>query len=122
MSDAIADFFRKLQGYQPMLPPSSRATMQVNLRRPDGQTEHRYLEFEARSVRVTRDVASADAVLSVDIETFDRVARGGNIIAALLRNDILLNGDLRVLALLMKLIPSPVDAHDPRAFVAERRR
>lgn len=61
-------------------------------------------------------------MISTQLQFFDKVTRGeANPIAALLRNEITVQGNLLLFHYFQRLLPGPPGAHDPRELVRERR-
>ncbi|SCF28894.1 SCP-2 sterol transfer family protein [Micromonospora viridifaciens] len=101
-------------GRHPELPEGTAGTVRLDLR--DGaSTEHWYLTIDHQDVRVTRSSEDADTVVHADREVFDRLAHGNpRLLSALLRNDLTVQGDMRLLMTLRRLFPGPPGARDPR--------
>ncbi|WP_433286801.1 SCP2 sterol-binding domain-containing protein [Micromonospora sp. CA-244673] len=115
MSASAAEYLtRQVAGRHPDLPENTGGTIRLDLR--DGaRTEHWYLTIDHQEVWVTRVSDDADLVVRADREVFDRMADGRlNAAAALLRNDLTAQGDLRLLLSLRRLFPGPADARHPR--------
>ncbi len=115
MSDATAGFFGALQqrGHEPLLERMDRV-FRFELDE-DGRSERWVLTVRRGDLYVTRDKRDADCVLTTSRETFDRVVRGETRpLAAWLRNDIAVEGQLYPLLMLGRLLPMPPGAHDPR--------
>lgn len=69
-------------------------------------------------IAVTRDGGEADCVVELDKEVLDEMATGhANAMAALLRGDITVRGEVRLLVLLERLLPGPAGARGPRRTV-----
>ena len=66
-------------------------------------------------ITVSRDGAEPDCVVSLDKELADRIATGqANAMSGLLRSDIMVSGDVRLLVLLERLLPGPTGARGPQ--------
>ncbi|MFF4892806.1 SCP2 sterol-binding domain-containing protein [Micromonospora chersina] len=115
MSVSAAEYLdREVAGRHPDLPETTAGTLRLDLQ--DGaRTEHWLLTIDHQEVRVARLVDEADLVVRADREVFDRIAAGRlNPAAALLRNDLTAQGDLRLLLSLRRIFPGPPDARHPR--------
>ncbi|WP_431974516.1 SCP2 sterol-binding domain-containing protein [Micromonospora haikouensis] len=96
------------------LPETVSGTVRLDIR-DDGSTDHWLLTIADQQVGVSRSAEAADLVVAGEREVFDRiVAEGIHIGAALVRNDVTAQGDLRLLMLLRRLFPGPPDARHPR--------
>ena len=63
---------------------------------------------------VGRELDEADCVVDLDKELLDRMAAGqANAMTALLRGDMMVSGDVRLLVLLERLLPGPAGDHGP---------
>jgi hypothetical protein len=123
MPDPTADFFAWLgrHGSQPLLEEAA-GTIRFDLRNDHG-IEHWFLEVRQGTVLVSRDDREADCVVHANEALFDRLVRGeAHIYPAWLRNDLRVEGDLRLARLMQRVFPGRPGAHDPRAFARERRR
>ncbi|MGC3860696.1 SCP2 sterol-binding domain-containing protein [Micromonospora chersina] len=124
MSDVSAAEYldREVAGRHPDLPETTAGTLRLDLQ--DGaRTEHWYLTIDHQEVRVARLVDDADLVLRADREVFDRIVAGRlNPAAALLRNDLTAQGDLRLLLSLRRIFPGPPAARHPREVAGAGRR
>jgi putative sterol carrier protein len=122
MTSPTEEFFDELsrRGHEPLL---EKATGTVRFEIVEGlYTTHWFVTIEKGDVTVTRDNAPADSVLRVDREMFDRVASGqANLMAALLRGALAVEGNLHLLTLFGRLLPGPPDARE-RQPVARRKR
>ena len=73
-------------------------------------TDHWLLNIDDGDITVSRDVpdADADAVFSVDRGLFDLAVAGqGNVVAAYLRGEVGVKGNLDLIATLVRLLPGP---------------
>ncbi|SCF28580.1 SCP2 sterol-binding domain-containing protein [Micromonospora mirobrigensis] len=106
----------RVPGRHPDLPETTAGTLRLDIRE-EGYTDHWYLTIADQSVEVSRSYEEADLVVSGQRGVFDRLAAGGTHIgSALLRNDVTVRGNLRLLLSLRRLFPGPPDAHHPRAY------
>jgi SCP-2 sterol transfer family len=106
MSTATEQFFTSLadRGYEPLLHRAS-GTVRVDL-----GDEPWYLDISKGKVRLSRRDEPAGCLVRSDPATFERVASGQtNALAALLRNEIMFEGDPNLLVLLQKLFPWPTE-------------
>ncbi|MEU4368079.1 SCP2 sterol-binding domain-containing protein [Micromonospora chersina] len=115
MSVSAAEYLdREVAGRHPDLPETTAGTLRLDLR--DGpRTEHWHLIIDHQEVRVARLADEADLVVRADREVFDRIVAGRlQPAAALLRNDLTAQGDLRLLLSLRRIFPGPPGARHPR--------
>jgi len=107
-SDAIAEFFAELdrRGHEPLL-ENARGSARFDV--TDGkQIFHGPLTTEKGDLAVSRKNAAADCVVRVDRAAFERAVKGKfNLMAAALRGEFTIGGDLRLLVLLQRLFPRP---------------
>jgi putative sterol carrier protein len=106
--DSTAEFFEELgsRGHEPLL---RKATGSARFDVVEGKRTRRWLvAIDKGDIAVSRKNAAADTVLRADRTTFDRVAAGElNAVAAVLRGELAVRGDLRLLVLLQRLFPRP---------------
>jgi len=107
-SDAIAEFFAELdrRGHEPLL-ENARGSARFDV--TDGkQTDRWLLTIEKGDRAVFLKNAAADCVVRVDRAAFERAVKGKfNLMAAALRGEFTIGGDLRLLVLLQRLFPRP---------------
>ncbi len=107
-SDPIAEYFAELgrRGHEPLL---EKAKGSARFDVVDGKrTERWLLTIDRGNLRVSRKNAAADCVLRVDRPTFERAVSGKlNLMAAVLRGEVAVGGDLRLLVRLQRLMPRP---------------
>jgi putative sterol carrier protein len=104
MTTATETFFTSLadRGYEPLLHRAS-GTVRVDL-----GDEPWYLELHKGRVNVSRRDDEAECVVRAEPANFDKVASGQtNAMAALLRNELMFEGDPGLIVLLQKLFPWP---------------
>jgi hypothetical protein len=66
-------------------------------------------------ISVAHELDDPDCVVDVDKELLDRMAAGqSNAMTALLRGEMMVSGDVKLLVLLERLLPGPAGAHGPR--------
>ncbi|MFY1687502.1 SCP2 sterol-binding domain-containing protein [Plantactinospora sp. WMMB782] len=79
------------------------------------------LVFSAGSVSAAQTARPADCTIRTDRTFFNLVAAGeADTFAALLRNRLTIEGDLRLFPYLNHLVPGPPGAHDPRQWARQR--
>jgi predicted lipid carrier protein YhbT len=79
------------------------------------RVEHQAIIVHRGQISVVHDVDDPDCVVDADKALFDRMAAGhSNAMTALLRGDMMVTGDVRLLVLLERLLPGPAGAHGPR--------
>ncbi|TDC37989.1 SCP2 sterol-binding domain-containing protein [Micromonospora sp. KC213] len=113
--DATTRFFEDLdrRGYDPALAKAS-GKLRFDLQQ-GAQTTHWLLEIDRGNLRVTQDDREADTVIGTSPETFEEIAAGrGNGMAALLRGDMTVTGDPRLVAQVERIFPGPAESTGPR--------
>ncbi|MEU2614795.1 SCP2 sterol-binding domain-containing protein [Micromonospora sp. NPDC007271] len=115
MGASIAEhLITQVAGRHPEIPENTAGTVRLDLS-DGGRTEHWYLTIDHQDVRVARSSEDADMVVRADREVFERLAEGSpRLVAAQLRNDITVQGDVRLLMALRRLFPGPPGARHPR--------
>ena len=107
-SDAAARFFEALgtRGYEPLV---GRASGRARFDLVDGDRTERWLvTIDQGEVTVSRRRSAADCVLRVERAFFERIVSGErNVMAAVLRGEVAVTGDPRLLVLLQRLVPRP---------------
>jgi hypothetical protein len=123
MADNAAVFFDSLAQRGPrILPERYAGSIRFDLAEGE-RTQHWRMTFEAGNVTVSRDTEEADCVLQASFHVFDELVSGGQSLpVALIRGELNVDGDLRLLGGFRKLLPGPPGAHDPRSLAPERRR
>lgn len=72
------------------------------------RTRRWVVSVDKGALEVTQDGAEATCVIRADKAVFDRIASGRlNAVAAVLRGDVVVAGDWRLLVRLQRLFPSP---------------
>ena len=106
--DPTRAFFDDLaaRGHEPLLLNTS-GTVRFDL--VDGRrVEHWYVSIDHGDVTVSHENTAADTVLRTDRSLFDRIAAGRmNALAAVLRGELLPQGDLSLLMGFQRLFPGP---------------
>ena len=121
MVDATTRFFEELgrQGFEPLLAKSS-GTLRFDLHQ-GAQTTHWLLQIDRGNLQVRQEDREADTVVGSAPRLFDELVTGGeNAIAALLRGDMTVAGDLRLLLQVERLLPGPADSQGPRRAFRRR--
>ena len=107
-SDLTAGFFDELasRGNEPLL---RKVTGSARFDVVAGQRTERWLvTIDKGDIRVSRGNAAAGFVLRADKESFDRVVAGElNLMAAVLRGEVAVEGDPRLVVRLQRLFPRP---------------
>lgn len=122
MTDATADFFDGLaeRGHEPLL---EKATGTVRFDLEEGKKTGRWLiAVDKGDLAVSRQNLRADCVVSADKALFDEIASGEtNVMAALLRGALRVEGDIQLLALFQRLFPGPSRSRKRRPTAASAR-
>jgi putative sterol carrier protein len=107
-SDSIAEFFAELgrRRHEPLL-EKARGSARFDV--ADGTRTERWLvTIDKGDLRVSRRNAAADCILRADRSSFERAVAGElNMMAAVLRGEVTIGGDPRLLVLLRRLFPNP---------------
>jgi putative sterol carrier protein len=110
------------RGHDPLL-RKARGTIKFEI--VDGKrVDRRVVAIDRGDIQVSRRNVACDGVIRVDKDVFESVASGrSNPIAAVLRNELAVQGDWRLLVLLQRLFPGPPKARPSRrtAGYAKRR-
>lgn len=122
--DVTETFFDGLaqQGHEPLL---RKAQGTVRFEIVDGKrVDRRVVTIDRGDITVSRRNVTCDGVIRADKAVFEKVASGrSNPIAAILRNEIFVHGDWRLLVRVQRLFPGPPKARPSRrtAGYAKRR-
>jgi SCP-2 sterol transfer family len=107
-SDPTGEFFDELgrRGHEPLV---RKATGTARFDVVDGERTRRWLvTIDKGDISVSRRNAGADCVLRAERASFDRAVTGElNFMAAVLRGEVEVRGDPRLLVLLRRLFPGP---------------
>ena len=107
-TDLTAGFFDELasRGHEPLL---RKVTGSARFDVVAGERTERWLvTIDKGDIRVSRGNAAAGSVLRADKASFDRVVAGElNLMAAVLRGEVAVEGDPRLLVRLQRLFPRP---------------
>jgi alkyl sulfatase BDS1-like metallo-beta-lactamase superfamily hydrolase len=108
MPDATAEFFAALggRGHDPRL---RKASGSIRFDIVNGRRTERWLvTLDKGEVGVSRRNARADAVLTAERTLFNRLVSGQtNVVAALLREELDVEGNVNLLVLFRRLLPAP---------------
>lgn len=108
ITGSTAAFFEALaeRGHEPLL---GHVTGTLRLEIVDGDTiEHWHVAVTKGSVKVSRKNAKADANVRVSRALCDKISSGSeNAMAAMLRGELVPEGDLRLTMLFSRLFPGP---------------
>jgi SCP-2 sterol transfer family len=122
-TDSTAEFFGELgsRGHEPLL---GKVTGSARFDVVAGERTERWLvTIDKGDIRVSRRNAAADAVLRVDKASFDQVVAGElNWMAAVLRGEVAVQGDPRLLVLLQRLFPRPPGGRTQRQAAGSARK
>jgi hypothetical protein len=107
-NQSVAEFFDELgsRGHEPLL---GKASGTSRFEVVDGSRTERWLvTIDKGDIGVSRGNAAADCVVRADKAFFDRAVVGeANFLAAVLRGQVALEGDPKLLVLLQRLFPRP---------------
>jgi SCP-2 sterol transfer family len=106
--DPIASFFGDLasKGHDPLLHHAS-GTLRLDLQSGDG-VERWHLAMAKGDIVVSHRNAKADATIRMDRKLFEGMTRGTvNLMAALLRGVLRIEGDLSLIMAFDRLLPGP---------------
>jgi putative sterol carrier protein len=108
MTEPTSRFFEELggRGHEVLL---AKATGTVRLDLAEGRRTDRWLvSLDKGDVTVSHGNAAADCVVRMDRVLFDRVVAGRvNVLAALLRGLVTVEGKVELVVLLQRLFPGP---------------
>ncbi len=104
----ISAFFDELarRGYEPLL---ANAVGTARFEITDGdRVERRLVTIDRGTITVSRKNTRADTTIRADRETYERAAAGRlNVMAAVMRGEVVITGDPRFLVRLQRLVPRP---------------
>ena len=111
MTDAAEQFLLSLadSGFQPLL---QKTTGTLAVRLLDGaEVDEWMLSVDEGDVSARHGAGNADATLTVDRSLFARMVKGrANAMAAVLRGELTIVGDLDLLMAVQRMFPGPDDA------------
>ena len=123
VADATTAFFDdlSLRGHDPLL---ERVTATFRFDLAHGRKTDRWLVTVTKGdLAVSQKNRKADCVLRADRQLFGRLASGEqNAMAAVLRGEVLLDGDPRLLVLVQRLFPGPAASRKSRRASGRARR
>lgn len=114
MVDTTTRFFEDLdrRGFEPLLVKTS-GTLRFDLHEGP-HTTHWLVEIDHGRLRVRQADGEADTVVGADPRLFAELVGGEeNAIAALLRGDMTVMGDLRLVLQVERVFPGPPDSRGP---------
>jgi putative sterol carrier protein len=116
---ATSDFFYGLAdcGHEPLLEKVT-STLRIELTE-DENVDYWLVSIDDGVIGVERSNAPADCLLRTTCDLFERLATGeANAMAALLRGEIMVDGDREQLALFQRLFPGPAETSVAAAAAA----
>jgi alkyl sulfatase BDS1-like metallo-beta-lactamase superfamily hydrolase len=123
MPDATAEFFAALgsRGHDPRL---RKASGSIRFDIVNGKRTERWLvTLDKGDVGISRRNARADAVVTAERALFNRVASGEtNVVAALLCEELDVEGNVNLLVLFRRLLPAPPRSRRRPPSAAARRK
>lgn len=123
MADATAEFFEQLgeRGHEPLLRKIT-GTLRFDLKQGK-KIERWHVAVKKGDVHVSHRNVAADSVVRTEKALFDRAASGElNLMAAVLRGEVALEGHWRLLVLFQRLLPGPHGSSEPRLAAGYARR
>lgn len=115
MSEATTKFFEELdrRGYEPLLRKTS-GTLRFDLHE-GAHTTHWMVMIDRGKLRVSQEDLEADTIVGTSPGLFEDLAAGREHgIAAILRGDMTVSGDPRLIVQLERLFPGDPDSRGPR--------
>ncbi|WBB66806.1 SCP2 sterol-binding domain-containing protein [Micromonospora sp. WMMD812] len=115
MMDATTRFFEELdrKGYEPRLAKAA-GTLRVDLHEGP-RTSHWLLRIDRGRVAVSQEGREADTVIGTSPALFEEIVTGREHgLAALLRGDMTVTGDLRLVVQVDRVFPGDPDSTGPR--------
>ncbi|MET7970290.1 SCP2 sterol-binding domain-containing protein [Micromonospora sp. NPDC005305] len=112
--DVTTRFFEGLdrQGFEPLLVKAA-GTLRFDLHE-GARTTHWLLEIDRGHLRVRQEDQEADTVVGTEPRLFEELVTGEeNTIAALLRGDMTVAGDLRLVLQVERIFPGPPESRGP---------
>ena len=123
MADATAEFFGELgrRGHERLL-EKANAIVRLDVVRGK-QTDRWFVTIKKGDVSVSRKSTRANCTIRVGKAVFDRLARGeANLMAATLRGEVDVDGDVTLLVLFRRLFSGPPSSAGPRVSTRARRK
>jgi putative sterol carrier protein len=106
VTDAVDAFFEHVEAraHEPLLDKGS-GVLRIDLTRGE-QADSWFISIDHGDISVSREQANADCTLRMDHALFSRMATGeANAMAAVLRGEVSIEGDLELVLLLQRLLP-----------------
>lgn len=107
-NDPTERFFADLagRGHEPLLRKATGVT-RIDVV-DDGRARRWLVTVDKGDISITRGNGEAACVIRAEKKVFDRIASGRlNAVAAVLRGDVTVDGDIRLLVRMQRLFPSP---------------
>jgi putative sterol carrier protein len=121
MTDAVGTFFDELAArrHEPLVDKVS-GTLCVDL--ADGaRAERWYVTVERGDVTVTREATEPGCTIAMDRALFARMVRGEvNAMAAILRGEVIFEGDVELALMFQRLFPGPPAGSTPAGETGRR--
>lgn len=108
MTDPTAAFFDGLRqrDHQPVLAHKS-GVVRIDVD-DEGQSDRWFVAIDDGTVKVSKRNQAADSKVRVEKRLLDRIVTGqANVVAAMLRGEVSLEGDWNLLLVFQRLFPSP---------------
>jgi putative sterol carrier protein len=124
MGEATTEFLEGLaqRGHEPLL-ETTTGTLRLDLLKNGAQKERWLLSFDKGEVAVSHKSGATDCTIRAPEALFDGVSRGEvNPLAAVLRGEMSIEGDSRLLVRFQRLLPSPPRAASRRPRAARKAR
>jgi putative sterol carrier protein len=122
-NQTVAEVFDELgrRGHEPLL---EKASGSARFEVVDGKKTERWLvTIDKGDIGVSSRNAAADCVVRADKAFFDRAVKGErNFLAAVLRGEVAIEGDAKLLVLLQRLFPRPSGGRPPKPSSGMARR
>jgi putative sterol carrier protein len=116
VTDAVEQFLTGLadRGFEPLLAKTS-GTLGIHLV-SGAEMDQWVLRVDRGNVAVERGAGGADASLTLDRSLFERMVQGqANAMAAVLRGEAHIDGDLELLMSIQRVFPGPDDSNTASA-------
>jgi putative sterol carrier protein len=123
MPNATDEFFEALgrRGHEPLLAQAT-ATLRFDLKE-DGRTTHWLVNIKKGDLKVSRENREADGVVATQRAVFDEIVSGNmNVLTAMLRGLVSLEGSVELVVRFQRLFPSPPNARERGRAAAYARR
>jgi len=119
MTDPTTQFFEEL-GQRGHVPSLEKTTGTVRCDVLNGKkTEHWFIALDQGHITVSHDEGAADCTIAADRSLFDAFSTGdANPVSAMLRGTLTVEGNMRLLVLLRRLLPASSKARQRSAVTA----